>query len=718
MVPVAYRWQRAAVGGLLLLGLALRLWYLHVNQLDPAYSSTDDGDYYQRALRLALTGEYVDDFWFIRSPLHVLLFGGLLRLGMLLGTIDGVLLIRLVQIALSLLAVLVGYDLGRRLFQPRAGVLFAAVLAAWFPLVELPIHLFSEPLFLYLLLIHLWLLLLWRDTRRWYLLALAGGMLGLTALARSPAVYSVPFVALWLLLEHARSVETSSRKDWLRALLAPAALRRVALFGLACGLAIAPWTIRNYQEYQQFILIDTVGPVNMWLIVGDHERRGSEILLSMPQGERQAFATREVRRLWQEDPQRFWGLLWYKADQNFQRIWQPQFTQDFFNQRSLYVRPLREFWPVGLLGDVWWLLFVAAGLAALAAPRSPREGAFRVVALGWIGYTILSILILHPEPRYMFALWLFLALYGGWLLGNPAAALRAFWQGGATGRLLAGLALVLVASLLSLCFSAHNYPQLIAAGLQREWQLAAGNRAYAADDFAAAERAYRAALEQRPDFVETRTLLGLSLLYQGEEAAARAVLTGDSAQRLDMARAALARAQGDDERAAALFTQAEIRASADIQTLAFAVLRPPPTDHVRLGTGTDLGYIAGFSPGETTAATATHPAQPYRWLEGRGQVVLPLARPLGAGSGLALRLAAGRPEGTTLHVGFADGTTSTLHVDGTGWRVYHLPVPHALAGQQQLAVRLWGDTFMPAHRFPGSSDLRLLSVMVSEVQVR
>jgi hypothetical protein len=56
---------------LVVASIALRLWFISVNPLDPRYSNADDGDYYRRALRFAVTGAYVDDAWLIRPPLHV-----------------------------------------------------------------------------------------------------------------------------------------------------------------------------------------------------------------------------------------------------------------------------------------------------------------------------------------------------------------------------------------------------------------------------------------------------------------------------------------------------------------------------------------------------------------------------------------------------------------------------------------------------------------------
>ena len=151
---------------LLLLGLALRLWFIAANVIDARFSAADDGDYYGRALRFAASGEYVDNSWLIRPPGHVLMFAALLRLAIAIGEPNwGQALIRGVQVALSLWSILLGYGLARRLFGPRAGYTFAFLLAVWFPMVELPALILSEPLFFFLLILHLYLLVRWRDER-------------------------------------------------------------------------------------------------------------------------------------------------------------------------------------------------------------------------------------------------------------------------------------------------------------------------------------------------------------------------------------------------------------------------------------------------------------------------------------------------------------------------------------------------------------------------
>ena len=49
-----------------------------------------------------------------------------------------------------------------------------------------------------------------------------------------------------------------------------------------------------------------------------------------------------------------------------------------------------------------------------------REGIhFRLFFLAWIGYSLLTVLIFHVEPRYLLPLWMMIALYGAGMLGAP-----------------------------------------------------------------------------------------------------------------------------------------------------------------------------------------------------------------------------------------------------------------------------------------------------------
>jgi 4-amino-4-deoxy-L-arabinose transferase-like glycosyltransferase len=726
------------LGALVLIGLALRLWFIAVNDIDPRFSAADDGDYYQRALRLAATGEYVDNSWLIRPPGHVFMFAGMLRLAIALGDPTlGIGMIRGLHVVLSLLLIPIGYDLARRLFSRGAGLIFAAILAVWFPMVELPALILSEPLFFFMLVIHCWLLVRWRDSRRveggrpWPWLAGAGAALAVAALARSPAFYSAAFVLLFLLIEtrrpaaasfdlRPRALRADLRAGWLRRFFVAALVFLIPFAGL-----IAPWTIRNYVTYQRLIVIDTLGPVNLWMAMSDavNEGRGEgeakAILAGIPQEERQEFVSSDIRRILNEEPARLVRNFW----PHFIHIWKAQWVEDYFVKVSFFTRPLRETWAIGALGDLLWLVFSVASVFALAA--RPREGGMRLLALGWIAYSCLTVMLIHVEPRYLLPIWMFMALYGsaalaalgGWLAlrrrdrpaarAEAAAYLRSPWGlGGVT----------LCVALLALIVTYRDYPRIIGDGIQREVARNQGDRAYAAGDYDGAIAAYERMLAVAPNFVDGRTDLARVYLELGRYDEGWAALGTRQTHRSDMLRGALARAQGNTESAIFYFEDAEVRAGEDIQKLAMEWLRPVPVTSLRLGNGLDFGYLDGFSFGEDLPPDPDGETRSYRWLQGWGIITLPLTEPLQAGDVLRLRLAGG-PLGDTPVTISLGGSETTLMVRGGEWRSYRLAVPERLAGQQTISLELRAPTFIPVQVNPASGDARLLSVMVSDVGV-
>ncbi|MEI7772164.1 MAG: phospholipid carrier-dependent glycosyltransferase [Chloroflexales bacterium] len=753
-----------ALGALVLIGLAMRLWFLAANDIDPRFSAADDGDYYQRALHLAVTGQYIDNSWLIRPPGHVLMFAALLRVGIALGDPTvGIAMIRGVHVALSLLLVPLGYDMARRLFDERAGLIFAALLAVWFPFIELPALILSEPLFIAMLGVHCWLLVRWRDSYRagglsapW--LAAAGVALAVASLARSPALYAAAFVVGLVAVEawqrlHYRlrpptgvwlkrmdmdagwsvsgrqpnrfAARATALDGWWSKLLRrwlPALIVASLTFLIPFALTIAPWTIRNYVTYHRLILIDTLGPVNMWMAMSDSvnagrgENEAKAILAAIPQQERQDFVSADIARIVRDEPWRLVRNFW----PNFIHIWKAQFTEDFFVKVSFFTRPLREIWPMGVLGDVLWLIFTPASLVALAS--RPSEGGFRLLAIGWIAYACLTVMLIHVEPRYLLPIWYLMGLYGaaalswlwGWLglRGRDRAdgardLARSPWG-------LAGLALAL--AMAWQIFSYRDYPQIIAQGVQREIRRAAGARAYAAKDYPAAIREYEAMLAAQPDFVDGRTELARIYLDLGRYDEGWATLADRPTHRADVIRGALARAQHEDEVARTYFEDAEQRAGENVQKLTLAWLNPAPASSLVIGDGLDFGYLDGFSFGEDLPPQPDGAAASYRWLEGNGVIVLPLPAPLRAGSVLSLRMAGVTPGATqlTLEVG---GARIGIPVAGGQWRTYRVAVPEGLAGQSRIELRLHAPTFIPLQLNPQSTDARQLSLMISRVSV-
>jgi 4-amino-4-deoxy-L-arabinose transferase-like glycosyltransferase len=701
-LPLALR-QHGPLIALVVAGILLRLWFIAVSPLNPAFSSADDGDYYRRALRLATTGVYLDDFWLIRPPGATFFFAGWLRLALLLDIPEyGWRVVQLAQVALGALTALLGYDLGRRLFSRRAGLVFAAFLSLWYPFVELSSVLFTELLYTFLFTLHLWLLARYetdkrqpatgnRTTFRGLLWLFAAGLvLGASALVRSPALYALVFVWLWLFVRNLAA---------LRATLAPALIVLVAVL-----LVVGPWTGRNYLVYERFIPVDTLGPINLWLDLGSPADRNSKIqtLQSLPQADRQAYAQAQLRA---ELDGRPWLLL-KDAWPNFRHVWKAQFVEDFFVKSSFFTRPLRETWPLGIAGDAIWLVFVLAGLAALCAPA--HEGwHWRLLVLAWIAYSFLTIFLFHVEPRYLLPIWFLVGLYGAWAIAAPRALLASL------GRvpLAAGLALGLAAGALWLMLSYRDYPAMIGSGIARERAMQAGDQAYRDGDARAAEQHYRQALEAQPWQNDVRASLALSLAAQGRLDEAWELVGSGGPRRSNLVAAHLARELGREKTARTLFDLVEYTAGEDIQVYAREWLPTSPRQSLRLGDDLDLGYLEGFSHGEDG------PGFSFRWLEGRGRLSLPLDDPLHAGSVLELRLSGGLPGTTPLTLRFADGSALRILVSAGEWRRYRVEIPPTLDGQRHLEVALAAPTFIPARSTPGSDDTRSLSLMLSDLAV-
>lgn len=682
--------------------LGLRVWYLTINPLWPQFSDADDGDYFRRALHLALTGAYVDDSWLIRPPLHVWVFAGWLRLALLLDQAPtlGVRLIQAFQVGLGVLLVPLCYSLAAYLFGRRAGLLFALFWAIWFPFVELPATLFSEPLYLFFFALHLWLLTRYDADERPRWLVLAGLTLGCAALTRSPALYALVFLLPWLLVRQVRCAAAPGA--WLAA-----ARRIVGPFGLlvACTLAVVlPWTVRNWVEYRRVILIDTLGPINLWLDLDRADARNEKIarLRQLPQAERQAYALAQVRAILREDPLRPLREVW----PTFRHIWKAQYVEDLWVKRSFFTRPLREAAPLGLAGDLIWLVIVLAGVIGLLHPRTDRP--FKWLTALWLLYTLTTVLIFHVEPRYLLPIWWLLGLYAAWTLSAGRTWLSVLRTRPRRGALIAAA----VVALLLLIVSYRNYPAIVARGMVRDRYLAHGDRAYRQGENAAAEQAYRAALQVDPGMADVEIALALALAAQGRTQEALAVVQPGDSRRSALVVGVLQRMSGATAQARTTLSQIEGLTGEDTQRWAFEHLPVETRSALTLGDDAlDLGYIAGFSASERSGSRT------FRWLQGTGEIRLPLSAPVAAGQSLMLELAAPLPLAHPLRLS-VNGQPVALIPNVPAWRVYHLALPPSLTGATELRLQLRADTRVPARLDPASTDPRALSVMLRRVALR
>ena len=397
----------------------------------------DEGAYLTLARRLAETGQFEGTF---RPPLYpafqaLFLAGGVGTLG-----------IRIAQVILSSISVVLVYRIAQREAGLRAARI-AAVLVAFNPiLIAFSHRLWSETLFIFLLLAAFDLLARPATAgglRRWLV---AGIALGLGALTRPMLVTFLPFIVLWGVLQLKRERER----------LNPATgLIRLSFLLITCGLVILPWTVRNMRTTGDFVLIDSNGPFNI-LVGAQPESRfvdkddvwswrfgrvadqGYVQLVALEPARAQALAMEGAISHVRADPRGFLAKSWWEAG----HIW----TLDSFLLRHLrnrwYGAVPGWFTPlVTVAAAGWFALVVLAGFVGVTVSRpSPFRGLLLLLLLQ---YTLLFAAT-YALSRYAVPLQALLAIPAGAFLADPRGTLDRARSGLIPVHRLALLGLVLV----------------------------------------------------------------------------------------------------------------------------------------------------------------------------------------------------------------------------------------------------------------------------------
>ncbi|MCH7812527.1 MAG: glycosyltransferase family 39 protein [Planctomycetes bacterium] len=181
----------------------------------------------------------------LQPPGYVVFLAGVMAL-----TGRSILAVKIAQVLLGTAAVGLVYALGANWFDRRRGLVAAAICALYPNLIAFTHYLWSETLFIVLLLAVIWLLT--RRTAAPTILSalVAGTVLGYAACTRAGIVYFLPLLILWMVI--------GFRPVRRRNLVAAAAL----LVGLVEVIGV--WSLRNYRVHGGFVLIDTNGPLNLW----------------------------------------------------------------------------------------------------------------------------------------------------------------------------------------------------------------------------------------------------------------------------------------------------------------------------------------------------------------------------------------------------------------------------------------------------------------------
>lgn len=303
----------------------------------------------------------------------------------------------LMQIALGTAAVGGLYVIGRDVHSPRAGLIAAAIYALWLPTLSSVPFFLQEQLHVPLVIIGLALFV--RAAARSApptRFALAGGVLGLAALARSMPLYYVGPAALLYVALPAPDRRTAARQA-------------IALL-LGFLVVVLPWCVYVSAKRGQLILIDNMGSALLGATYSGFQPELRPAPLPT--------VVESLRMVWRaatHDPARFWGAR--VAD--FQRLFRLVGGQ--WLQFQPPVATHTQALALKTIAHTSDLLFaLSAVLAPLGVVLASRRREANLVAL-WVGlYLGLLVMFAWSGVRYR-------APYEPELIGLAAVVLAGGW---------------------------------------------------------------------------------------------------------------------------------------------------------------------------------------------------------------------------------------------------------------------------------------------------
>ena len=239
-------WPRAVtLGSIAGLALALRLLLIFaLPQLgDP--NSMDTANYLHLTRSLLESGHYA--MWAkptaYVAPVYPFFLASVFKL-----CGENLLAVKLIHAGLGTASVALVYFLALRFTRPLVALLAALMVALHPEIIGITGFIYTETLFIFLLLATLLALVHAIGTKKTRHFLCAGALLGLTTLCRGVTLQWPIFMLAVLLL---------SRQRWMW-------LRRWAFVVAGMAVVMAPWTIRNYRQFQAFLPVATGSGDVLW----------------------------------------------------------------------------------------------------------------------------------------------------------------------------------------------------------------------------------------------------------------------------------------------------------------------------------------------------------------------------------------------------------------------------------------------------------------------
>lgn len=675
----------------------------------------DEREYFGAAHMLAEGRgfSFFDTALWVRPPLYVVFLAAIIKL---LGT--DYLPVLISQSVISAATLLPLGWLGNRLRGATAARLTVALGLLYLPLTLFAGLLLSETLFLFAFAWALVALVLAYDAlsagrkRRSYLLLCASGILiGVGALTRATALAFAPLAALWLFFALRHSVQPAHKR----------ALAALVLLA-ACGLAILPWTVRNYITYKVFVPVDTTSGYNLWLAsvgVKDEARLRADLEpLSGPIA-RQNFAYDAAFKKITSDPAAFID----KGLKESLDLWRPLFSAEERQVPGFALGRVPAWHLLSLLlfDDLLYMAVLALAIVGLLfAPPHPLKLLIGLWVLLWVGMSFVFFAVTRFALPVVAVL---LPVAGaGLTFFRPGRDLRLrLRRATLAGKVASALAFMGIATvvlppiLLPGVVAADSNLSLTQLGIQRwgeQEPYREAERLLKAGKVDEAIVQYRRASSAVPD---TRYGLAAALLQKGETTQALAQLTSNEPQdRVEpfIIKGEAARRAGNLQAARSFFNARTVKVSNDeALNWAWNHLDPPLTTNIEVGSGLDIGYLRGFYAPEVDERGVA-----YRWSSDRSEI-----RRLSLSPSTQLKWSGWRPSGVpvTQVVVYAASDASRLvqlaHfslINRVDWQQSPLPAGASVSTTQGSDFLLDVNAFIG-----GGSDPRLLGVRLSAVAI-
>ncbi|UCH82837.1 MAG: tetratricopeptide repeat protein, partial [Candidatus Latescibacterota bacterium] len=316
-----------------------------------------DTKFYDRMAQEIAGGKLIGDDAFFMGPLYSYVLAAIY-------TVFGrdFMIVRLIQVAGGALVVVLTYLIGERVFRPSIAFVAAVILILYGAITFYEGQMLMMWLGTLINLVMLYVLISAKDESSCTRFAVAGLLLGLSALARANILIFLPVVVIWLLF-----VSTQERRGL-----------KSTVFAVAAFAAILPATLHNYVAGKDFVLITSNGGVNFFIGNGEEAKgyffppRG--ITLETDHSVRnyverlygRDMKASEVSRYWfgqtweffQKNPARVLALFFKKTAMFFSGYEVPQIESfDITKAKHGTLRLLFvNFWALvslGLLGMIW-----------------------------------------------------------------------------------------------------------------------------------------------------------------------------------------------------------------------------------------------------------------------------------------------------------------------------------------------------------------------------